>query len=209
MEKQNKSVGKTILIVALLLVTIAALVLATYAWAKYTSSEQGTATATVAKWDVSFDKGTSVFSKTFTNVKTERLAPGTDGKFDLTITSNDTEVAYTYTIEMANITNKPTNLKFYSDAECTTEIELEETTTGSGIYKTKTSAFTGTVNLNEEGKAITSQTPAIYWKWPFETGTTEEEKKANDVIDTTEGQAAKTMSFDVTLTAIQVAPVAQ
>ena len=89
MEKQNKSVGKTILIVALLLVTIAALVLATYAWAKYTSSEQGTATATVAKWDVSFDKGTSVFSKTFTNVKTERLAPGTDGKFDLTITSND------------------------------------------------------------------------------------------------------------------------
>ena len=57
MENNKKSVGKTVLIVALLIVTIAALVLATYAWAKYTSTTDGTATAQVAKWNVNATTG--------------------------------------------------------------------------------------------------------------------------------------------------------
>ena len=70
MEKQKKSVGTTLLVILLLIVTIAALVLATYAWAKYTEKvAENTASVQVAKWNVNATvNGTAVTEDQATNL---------------------------------------------------------------------------------------------------------------------------------------------
>ena len=102
-QKQKKSVGTIALVVLLLIVTIASLVLATYAWAKYTSKTSDNATAEVAKWDVTFDQDKSKMFATFQHVTPSRIAPGTNGSFDIEVKPNDTEVCFDYTINIDSL----------------------------------------------------------------------------------------------------------
>lgn len=50
--------------------------------------------------------------------------------------------------------------------------------------------------LLEEVETI--QTKTIYWKWPYQTGDTDETKKANDKIDTADSKKSVTMTITVT-----------
>ena len=186
MENQNKNMGKTILIAFLLIVVIALAVFATYAWAKYTTTANGTATAEVAQWNVNATPGELTFSKQFTHVVANKLAPGTNGSFTASLDVTGTEVDVDYEITIDEITNKPTNL-IITDAE--------------GNTLTKGSKITGTLPV---GSTTASQ--VISWNWPYETGNTAEEKKANDAIDTTDGINAETMTIKYTITAVQVKP---
>ena len=186
MEKQNKNVGKTILIVFLILVVIALSIFATYAWAKYTSTENGTATAQVANWNVTATPGELTYAKEFTHVVEDRLAPGTNGSFSVALNVTGTEVDVEYEIVIDEITNKPTNLVI-KDAD--------------GNTLAKGSKITGTLPVGS-----TTINEVISWDWPYETGTTPEQIKANDVIDTTEGKNAETMTIKYTITATQVKP---
>ena len=190
MEKQNKSKNTTMLVILLLLVTIASVILATYAWAKYTSSINGTATtAVVAKWNVNGSSTDLTWSKEFEHVVSEKLAPGTNGTIPVTFGIGDTEVDVKYTITLVSAENKPTNLKFYTDNTKTKEITVGGT------------AYTGTITVG--GSDFKG---AIYWDWLYETGSSDEEKAANDVIDTNEGETPKTMTVKVKIDAVQVQP---
>lgn len=187
--ENKKSTGKTALIVLLLIVTIVSLVLATYAWAKYTTTDNGTATAQVAKWNVTANTADLTFSKKFTHVvDPNKLAPGTDGTFSASLDVTGTEVDVAYTITIDKIENKPTNLILKDDQNNVLAVN---------------STITGTILCT-----ATDQTAqeVITWQWPYETGNTNEEKAANDVIDTTDGEAAKTMTIEYTITAVQVKP---
>ena len=218
MEKQKKSYGTIALVVLLLVVTVVSLVLATYAWAKYTTAiTPQTASAQVAKWDVRVTPNGDNFVKTYTYVAPTRIAPGTSGKYDLNIASTNTEVAFDYTITMTNIKNKPTNLVFYtsynqSTGEYSNPITLTETGTDTGIYNGSSSVFTGHVDVDSTShKATTNTTVTIYWNWPYETPAVDGGNTVaqNDALDTQDGENAELMSFDVTLTATQTRPVAQ
>lgn len=98
-QKQKKSVGTILLVILLLIVTIASLILATYAWAKYTTTTGPVeTTATVAKWNVEFQPENESFTGTYDHVVEGKIAPGTSGTFSVTAKPNDTEVCFTYTI---------------------------------------------------------------------------------------------------------------
>ena len=181
MENKKKNTGAIALVVLLLIVTIASLVLATYAWAKYTTTTSGETTAVVAKWNVSGSSSDLTWSKTFTHVVAERLAPGTNGTIPVEFGINDTEVDVDYVITLVSATNKPTNLKFYTDSTKTKEITVGET------------AYSG--QIAHGGEKFTG---AIYWDWPYESG--------DDATDTTEGTAAKTMTVSIKIDATQVKP---
>lgn len=165
-QKRKGSAGTIALVVLLLIVAIVSIILATYAWAKYTTTKTGKAEVAVAKWDVTFN-GT-LTNHQYQHVKTGKLAPGTTGQFAMNFSSENTEVAYDYTILIKNLANKPTNLKFYTDSNYTNEISI------SG---TSAQFFNGSVTLDSNGKAtIFSDTtnqgqPIIYWKWAYETDT--------------------------------------
>lgn len=180
-QTQNKSTGKSVIIALLLIVTIVALVFGTYAWAKYTSTFDGEATAVVAKWNVEGESTDLTWTKTFDHVVAERLAPGTSGTIPVSFDINDTEVDVQYTITLDSAENKPTYLKFYTDSTKTQEITVGGT------------AYTGVIKVG--GEALSE---GIYWEWPYENG--------DDKTDTEEGEAAKTMTVKLTIDAVQVQP---
>ena len=189
MEKQKKSVGTTILVVLLLIATVASLIFATYVWAKYSSSQDASASATVAKWNVTASNTDLTFAKEFTHVVTpNKLAPGTNGSFSAKLDVTGTEVDVKYTVTIVSIENKPENLVLKDS---------------KGKALTVGSTIEGTIATSDETKTAEE---VVTWEWPYETGTSEEDKKANDEKDTTDGKNAKTMTITYRIDAVQVQP---
>ena len=186
-----KTNNKPVLILALAL--ILAIILSIYAYSKYTSSYKGTSTSTVAKWSFKVNGhsdeeiGDIDFVQTIenqNNVVEKKLAPGTQGKFELTLDGTGSEVAIDYKIALT-ITEKPRNLKIYEDSEYKKEV-----TEQNGEFD-----ITGSIPLEEVNTPLVKP---VYWKWAYETGTTEEEIKSNDKIDTEDNKKSVTMAIKVT-----------
>lgn len=157
--------------------------------AKYTTQAAGTGTATVAKWAVVLKanneekKADFNFNLTDTgankgNVKTDKIAPGSTGSIPVEINADGSEVAATlsYKIDTSGLNGVP--IKFYSDADYSTEIKNE----------TKKEIAAGATG----DAAKLSET--IYWKWDSTQG---------DAADTTVGEKTNTGTIVVTLKAEQ------
>ena len=178
----------SILAVLLLAVTISAYsVGGTYA--KYTTTANVTGTATVAKWNVGVvaKDGSGTATTTINlatglndaNVAEGKIAPGTTKSFTFEVSSNDTQVSYNYSIVLSNFQNMPTNF------------------TITGATHNENGTYTvpgGNILVSDTEK---NKTATITWSWPFETTDGDDE-------DTTDGEAAKTMTFDATLVATQI-----
>ncbi len=186
-KTRNKPV---IILLALLLIT--AIAFSMYAYAKYKTTLTGNGTATVAKWSFKVNGQTQIIPdidlattmKKVNNVAENKLAPGTEGSFDLNLDATGSEVAIDYNIKLA-ITEKPSNLRFYTDSSYTKEIASTD-----GVMN-----VSGVMSL-EEVKTI--QTKTIYWKWAYQTGTAANDIVANDKIDTADSKKSVTMTITVT-----------
>ena len=124
MEKKKKNA--ILLLVLLLLVAISASYIAgTYA--KYTSEiKNNNGTATVAKWAFDTDNTAQTLTINLAETYDEstlvdgKIAPGTQGSFNIALSNENSEVGVDFTIKINSITDKPTNLKFYKDSSYTT-----------------------------------------------------------------------------------------
>lgn len=163
--------------------------------AKYTADVTGSGSATVAKWSFKANEQTTSFTDinlantAYTNVAKEKIAPGTQGSFDIKIDASGSEVAVDYTIKLSEFKNRPTNLKFYSDEACTEANEIKDFANYKGLD--------GTIAFNAADKAVTK---TVYWKWDYETN-------SGDTSDTTDGTKAEKMTFTITITGTQATPV--
>ncbi|MBE5806408.1 MAG: hypothetical protein E7313_06895 [Clostridiales bacterium] len=193
---KKKHTGSNILIILLILIILASTGVGLYSWAKYRTTVEGTATGEVAKWNFNVTDGNSQTEAIdFTLTRTDnndsvvdgKLAPGTCGELEIGIDATGTETALTYIIE-GEMSNLPTNLKLYSNEERTEELIVVNNKFSKGGY----------MSLQEIG----ARKEKIYWEWPFETGTTTEEKTANNKIDTED--SGKTMNINITVTGRQV-----
>ncbi len=184
--KSKSSVGSTLLIIFLIAVIMVTSSIGLYAWAKYTSSISGNATAQVAKWSFKLVDGVTetsdviefAFTRTdgYEHVVEGRLAPGTFGEFEIGIDARGTETILEYVIDV-ELENKPTYLKFYKDEARTQEISVAD-----GEFSVK-----GFMSLDDV-KEIRTET--IYWDWPYENG--------DDVTDTNDAGKLVTMQVSVT-----------
>ncbi len=224
MEKQNKSTGKTVLIVLLLLVTIVSLVLATYAWAKYTTTEEGTATAQVANWNVTFTSADNTFTGTYTHVVEGKIAPGTTGTFDVTVNPNDTEVCFDYTMKIDSVQfldgqdNVLADTTTLADGVTLADFRSHiKFTNEAGTDVTNGAATSGTFDLSNHNSgtasnaADTTGKETFTWTWPYNGTATEADAiAAYDKIDTAAGEYAAAnglkMKVNYTVTAVQVEP---
>lgn len=192
----NKRLKMAMLLFAIILVAALAI---SVAYSKYYSKVSGTGSATVAKWNFKVNGqednlGTITLGNTAAvnpNVAEGRIAPQTNGSFDVALDATGTEVALDYTIKFSNVQgNIPTNLKFYA------------TKTESGyadeITDITTAGLTGSIGLDESK----TKTVTIYWNWDYETGA-DDEIAENDEIDTTAGETPATITFDVVVTGTQ------
>ena len=222
--ENKKSTGKTALIVLLLIVTIASLVLATYAWAKYTTTESGSATAQVANWDVSFTSADDTFTGTYSHVVTGKIAPGTTGTFDVTVNPGDTEVCFNYTMKIDSVQFlNGSDAVLPDDTEIADGITLADVkshikfTNAAGTDVTNGAVTSGTFDLTSHNTAPaanasnTDGKETFTWTWPYEgTATEAAEIAAYDAIDTAAGEYATAnglkMKVNYTVTAVQVQP---
>ena len=187
--KKNKSI---LVIVLLLLVGITSgYVASTYA--KYTDQITGNnGTATVAKWAFTDDNSSQTltinFGQTYdpTTLVANKVAPGTQGSFNIALVNTTSEVGVDFTVALDSITNLPTNMKFYKDSTFTTEL-----TPG-------TSTITGQIAAGDS----TGVTIPIYWRWEYETNAI----ATNDPIDTDDGETAATLTIGATITGTQTPP---
>lgn len=192
---------KYLKIILLIEAIIIILAIAGYGYAKYKASSDTDVQSEVAKWRFKVndsEEGSQTFYLENTINKSEhvteaKVAPGTNGYFDLKLDGRGSETAINYIIN-ANFQNKPQNMDFYLDESYTTRLVDEN---GAIIIN-------GFIPLSEvsEVKYI-----RIYWNWPIETGNTEEEIFKNDIIDTE--SMRKEMKINVEVTGIQAPPEAK
>ena len=203
--KKNNKLGKFVAFV--LLITIIAVILVASTYAKYTTSKDLEAVATVAKWSIKLGgkditQNETVIFDLFTTVKdtdgndetdvsANRIAPGTQGSFDVEL-ENASEVTakYTVTFESQNASNIP--VEFSVDGGTTWKTDIEE--------------LTLTDVLEAGAKTSTTESPKISWRWIFERGTEDSEKTINNETDTALGTAktAPTVTVTAHLVAEQV-----
>lgn len=193
MKKSKKIVLLSAVIIAIILSFVGG-----QTYAKYMSRVTGQGTADIANWSFKVndneDKIQTISLKSTVNNETlvnNKIAPGTEGSFQIKLDATGSEVGINYAIKFENETQKSTNLKFIYDEKIFDSVtELQQ-------------SLTGTINANDENK---TKTLTINWKWPYETGNTSEEIKENDILDTENAKQISNYTFDVIISGTQVNP---
>lgn len=190
MKKRNYA-----LVVALLFVTVLTGVVVFNTVAKYTSTVTKNGNVTVAKWNFATDNAGDTYTISIaptaatSTLVNGKIAPGTNGSFDIAIVNTNSEVGAEVTVALGNVTaansgTVPSGLKFYSDNAFQNEI-----TPGT---------FTKTGKLSA-GDA-TGLTTTIYWQWAYEVDA------AGNTADTTAGESGASLTIPVTITGTQLNP---
>lgn len=189
MRKTNKNA--VLVFVLLLLVAVSAMMVAS-TYAKYTAEVSGSGEVTVAKWNFEGDNSTTTVNVDFidtvdsTSLVSGKVAPGTHGSFNVNVKNTSSEVGAKVTVKVGSVANLPTNMKLYSDAACTKEIDAD------GIV--------GTIKMGDNLDF------KVYWKWLYETGTVTNGIATGDADDTTAGKAAAKLTIPLTITGVQTDP---
>lgn len=190
MSKKKKTA-----VAALIVLGIVAVGLAAGVYAKYIASiTSGNGSATVAKWAFETDNAnTTITCELDKNYNADtlvagKIAPGTSGKCPIKISNANSEVGVNYTIKPKTVTNQPTNLKLYKDANHTDAFSTS-------------AAITGTLT-----PGAAEQTIYVYWDWTYETKDDNESVVAGDNADTANGEDPKKMEISFDISGVQVQP---
>lgn len=193
MKKSKKIVLTIVAILAIILSFVGG-----HAYAKYMSRVTGKGTADIASWSFKVnekeDKMQTISLKSTINNSTllnNKIAPGTEGSFQIKLDATNAEVGINYAIKFENETKKPTNLKFFYEGKPYNSLaELQKD-------------LIGTINADAESK---EKDLTIGWKWLYQTGSTQEQIDASDLVDTQDGKTLTNYNFDVIVTGTQVMP---
>ncbi len=187
MNKAKSFRRLSVLILAVLVMTTTILC---GTFAKYMTSIEATADITVAKWNFKADGNTANYTlelspNSYSNVKSNTIAPGTSGSFDIVL-ANDSDVAAVVDV-IFTASNKPANLKFY-------------TTFSNGAYTGEITEASGSYNVLTDSAMATdaTQTVTVYWDWAF--GSTAESDQS------TIATGSYAMNIKVTVSAEQAQP---
>lgn len=195
MKKRNI----TFAVLLLAVVVTAAGVSGTYA--RYTTSDEGTAKANVAKWSAVFKDGSNELSDSFTltlnqenntYVVKEKIAPAASVYKDLVVDLTGTEVATDITAELGDLTGVTGDKSRFTLklSEVVNGTPTELTPEADGTYIIKDSLNSGRTAL--EKTTITFRVELVW-----------NNVDAQDENDTTMGEAAGEITAGLTLTAKQ------
>ncbi len=191
---------KIIAVVAILLAILVSF-LGGQTFSKYITEVTGNANAPIANWHFLVNENESTtqtinLASTLNNetLVDNKIAPGTNGEFTITIDGSGSDVGIQYDLEIKNETKKPQNLYFTYNGQKYEELS-KITNITSGMFE---------ANAEEKVKTIT-----IYWEWPFEIGGPESEKAENNGKDTIDATTMQNYSFDIVVTGTQIMPYAE
>ena len=162
-NKKKTDISFIIITMFLLIVLIGSSIFGIITFARYRTRASGDTEARIAKWSFKVNGEEEFFSTInltdtidFAEVEKGKIAPGTNGSFNLIIDGSGSEVSLDYYISL-DIINKPYNMKFYSDSTHTTELPITED---------------DKILLEDEILLPNINTPItqiIYWDWSYRT----------------------------------------
>lgn len=122
-------------------------------YAAYVQQSVAKGTSIVAKWRFKANGNKDSFDidllKSASKLYNGKIGPGSYGSFDVELDGTGSEVDIDYIISFDNLSNIPTNMKFYTDASYTKNVNLDS-------YK-----IDGTITYGASMK----KKYTIYWKW--------------------------------------------
>lgn len=192
MTKKKKIIIGLCALAVILLTVIGGVVLA-----KYQTQVTGDGIANVAHWAFEANGFGSTMQTIALNENYNpdtlingKIAPGTQGSFDIVLDATGSEVGVDYNVAFLNEQNKPSNLKFRYNGETYSTLD--------GL----TNVLAGRIDANDSNKL---RILTIEWIWDYETGDSNQ-ISSNDITDTIEGMNAFDYTFDVVVTGTQSAP---
>ena len=182
MDKKQKTMLISILIILLLIVFLAG-----YTFAKYYSSYTASANAQIAKWNFKVTDWSTTETEKISLINTAnvvsledgKIAPGASGEFEIELDARDSEVDVKYYIEATESGHKPSNLLFSVKKDgVSTENKY------SSIQELAEAELNGVISKSDATQIEKLQ---IVWDWPYETGDTAEAIGFEDGEDTAVG----------------------
>ncbi len=188
---------KKIIAVLAILLAIFVSFLGGQTFSKYITEVVGKANARIANWHFlvneqeattqTIDLASTVNNGTLIDNK---VAPGTSGKFIITVDGTGSDVGIQYSLSIENETTKPRNLFFTYKGQKYENIEDIVNIT------------TNNIKADDENKVRNIE---IQWEWPYEIGGSKEEINQNDKEDM-EDLKIGNYSFDLIVTGTQLTP---
>lgn len=164
---------KKLLGVLVCIALISSMFLAGYSFARYYKSIKiDTIKTNIARWN--FNSKNTLAN---INLSNEKIAPGSNGQFEIEVDATDSEVPVEYEIKVQNETNIPRNMTFYAETRDENGKNIKTEKRGS-FSEIATEYLKGIipVELNNQKRII-----VIYWNWPFN----EEDESVVDSEDAT------------------------
>lgn len=182
MDKKQKTMFVSILVILLLIVFLAG-----YTFAKYYSSYNGNGNTEIAKWNFKVTGWSTSQTEEIALVNTAnvvsledgKIAPGASGEFEIELDARDSEVDVKYYVETVESGNKPSNLLF--------SVKKDGVSSGmqySSLQELAEKELNGVISKNDSDQIENLQ---IVWDWPYETGDTDEAIAVEDGEDTAAG----------------------
>lgn len=155
MKNKKKIVGVLFLITLILVIFLAGYTFARY----YKSINAGGGTASIARW--SFD---SKNEKAVINLSEEKIAPGSNGQFEIEVDATNSEVDVDYEILVSEEKNIPTNMKFYAETKDEKGTVISTTEEMSSFTELATNNLKGKIPVesNNQKRSI-----IVHWNWEF------------------------------------------
>ncbi len=187
---------------ALLVMAILSIILLSFiggqSYSKYVTQITTTGTLDVATWNFKVNGSTeerqtiSLNSTSYNPVTLAdgKIAPGTEGKFNIVVDARDSEVRIWYTISIEKSSSAPRNLYFIFAGN---KFQANELST----------VLSESINVGNTYSAV--QTNTIEWHWDYETDNGDG-IEAGDIIDTEDAKNAEEFTFDVIVRAQQLQP---
>ena len=189
---------KKILVIVAVLSAIIVSFMGGQSFSKYVSRVKGQAQMEVARWSFlvngeeesiqNMQLGSTCDDETLLDNK---IAPGTQGKFNIEIDATGSEVGIQYHVAFEEKSQKPRNLIFIYDKATYANLQDLEV------------ALEGVIDANDETKKISIP---IQWKWEYETGNDEGLRETEDREDTEDGKMLQNYNFDIIVTGTQLPP---
>ena len=168
--KNKKIVIKAVIIIAL----IALVSLAGYTFARYYQSiNVGGGKATIARWSF----GSANVSRDIV-LSEEKIAPGSNGTFEIEVDATNSEVPVEYEILVSDEKNIPTNMKFYAEIQNEDNSTITTTETKDSFTELAASDLKGLIPVE---KGNQKRKINVHWSWEFN----DEDITATDANDAT------------------------
>ena len=166
MKNKKKVIG-----VLVLITLIAVIFLAGYTFARYYKSiNAGSGVASIARWSFGSKNTDAII-----NLSEEKIAPGSNGQFEIEVDATDSEVDVEYEILVSKEKNIPTNMKFHAETKDEKGTTISTTEENSSFTELASENLKGTIPVEKNNQ---KRTIVVYWDWEFnenDTTTTDSE----------------------------------